>query len=130
MREVKGTALYEADRYETIRDLILDAAEKHAELDVAIFRRKPTLPEEHRTFSQFGKDVKALGTYIINSKYFGDKLGVVGENCYEWFVSYSAILGSGSIGIPLDRALPEASWSSSLREARLRSFSTSRSIMR
>ena len=107
MREVKGTALYEAERYETIRDLILDAAEKHAELDVAIFRRKPTLPEEHRTFSQFGKDVKALGTYIINSKYYGDKLGVVGENCYEWFVSYSAILGSGSIGIPLDRALPE-----------------------
>ena len=107
MREVKGTALYEAERYETIRDLILDAAEKHAELDVAIFRRKPTLPEEHRTFSQFGKDVKALGTYIINSKYYGDKLGVVGENCYEWFVSYSAILGSNSIGIPLDRALPE-----------------------
>ena len=52
MREIKGTALYEADRFETIRDLILAAGERHAELDVAIFRRKPTLPEEHRTFAQ------------------------------------------------------------------------------
>ncbi len=107
MREIKGTALYEADRFETIRDLILAAGERHAELDVAIFRRKPTLPEEHRTFAQFVSDVKALGTYIIDSQYFGDKLAVVGENCYEWFVSYSAILGSNSIGVPLDRALPE-----------------------
>ena len=107
MRQVKGTSLYEAERFDSIRDLVLSAAERHAELDVAIFRRKPTLPEEHRTYAQFGRDVKALGTYIINSDYFGKKLAVVGENCYEWFVSYSAILGSNSIGIPLDRALPE-----------------------
>ena len=107
MRQVKGTSLYEAERFDSIRDLVLSAAERHAELDVAIFRRKPTLPEEHRTYAQFGHDVRSLGTYIINSDYYGKRLAVVGENCYEWFVSYSAILGSNSIGIPLDRALPE-----------------------
>ncbi|MBO7450802.1 MAG: AMP-binding protein [Clostridiales bacterium] len=107
MREVNGTALYKAERFETIRDLIVKASEDHAELDVAIFRRKPTLPEEHRTYAQYGKAIRALSTYIINSKYKGDRLAVVGENCYEWFVSYSSILSSDSVGIPLDRALPE-----------------------
>lgn len=107
MREITGTALYKADRYETIRDLMMAACKNHAELDAAIFRRKPTLPEEHRTFAQLGAHIRALGTYIINSQYHKDKLAVVGENCYEWYVTYSAILGSNCTGVPLDRALPE-----------------------
>lgn len=107
MREITGSALYEATRYSTIRDLIMDTCTKHAELDATIFRRKPTLPEEHRTYAQLGSDVQALGTYIINSTYHGDKLAVVGENCYEWYVCNSAILGSDSVFVPLDRMLPE-----------------------
>ncbi|MCQ2467254.1 MAG: AMP-binding protein [Clostridia bacterium] len=108
MLEVTGRPLYEAKRYSTIRDLMMDTCSKHAELDATIFRRKPTLPEEHRTYAQLGSDIKALGTYIINSKFHGDKLAVVGENCYEWYVCNSAILGSDSVFVPLDRALPEA----------------------
>lgn len=107
MRQVTGSPLFKADKYETIRDLMMTTCKKHAELDAFIFRRKATLPEEHRTFDQFGKHIKYLGTCIKRSKYAGGHLAVVGENCYEWFVSYSAILGSNSVGIPLDRALPE-----------------------
>lgn len=108
MRVITGSPLYKANRYSTIRDLMMDTCEKHAELDATIFRRKPSLPEEHRTYAQLGSDIKALGTYIINSQFHGDKLAVVGENCYEWYVCNSAILGSDSVFVPLDRALPEA----------------------
>ena len=52
-------------------------------------------------------DIKGLATYILNSEYAGERLAVVGENAYEWFVSYNAILSSGAVGVPLDRALPE-----------------------
>ena len=107
MRTVTGTPLYKAERFNSIRDLMMDGCRKHSERDAFIFRRKPTLPEEHVTFAQFQSDIIGLGTYIVNSNYAGCHIAVVGENSYEWFVSYSAILGSDSIGVPLDRALPE-----------------------
>ncbi len=107
MHPVKGTAVYKAEKYDNIRDLILTSCDKNEALDAFIFRRNPKQSEIHRTYHEFGEDIKSLGTYIANSKYCGDKLAVVGENCYEWFVSYIAILSTDSVGVPLDRMLPE-----------------------
>lgn len=107
MYSVTGSPIFKAERYSDIRSLVSDAATKHAALDAFIFRRKPNLSEEHRSFAQFGDDVKFLGTYIANSDYVGSNLAVVGENSYEWLVCYAAVLGSSCVGVPLDRALPE-----------------------
>ncbi|SMC48309.1 long-chain acyl-CoA synthetase [Oscillospiraceae bacterium] len=107
MRTVTGTPIFKADKYENIRDLILTSCEKHANLDAFIFRRNPKLSEAHRTYHEFGEDIKSLCAYISKSPYLGDKLAVVGENCYEWFLSYISILSTDSIGVPLDRMLPE-----------------------
>ena len=107
MREVTGTAIYKAVYYENIRDLMMHACDKHAALDAFIFRRNPKESEVHRTFNEYAEDIKNLGTYILNSKYKGDRIAVVGANSYEWFVSYTAILSTDSVGVPLDRMLPE-----------------------
>lgn len=107
MRTVTGTPVYKADKYENLRDLILTSCDKHANLDAFIFRRNPKLSEVHRTYYEFGEDIKNLSTYILKSKYCFDKLAVVGENSYEWLVSYIAILSTDSIAVPLDRMLPE-----------------------
>lgn len=107
MREVTGTAIYKADYYENIRDLMMHACDTHAALDAFIFRRNPKESEIHRTFNEYGDDIRNLGTYILNSKYKGERIAVVGANSYEWFVSYTAILSTDSVGVPLDRMLPE-----------------------
>ncbi len=107
MRPVTGTPIFKAERYYNIRELMLTACDKHAESDAFIFRRNPKESESHRSFAEFGEDIRNLATYILNCKYAGDKLAVVGENCYEWYVSYISILSTDSIGVPLDRALPE-----------------------
>ena len=83
MRPVTGVPIYEADRYSNIRELVLTTCDKHAELDAFIFRRNPKESESHRSFAEFGEDIRNLTTYILNCKYAGDKLAVVGENCYE-----------------------------------------------
>ncbi|MBP5180258.1 MAG: AMP-binding protein [Clostridiales bacterium] len=107
MREVTGTAIYKAEYRENIRELTMHACEVHAALDAFIFRRNPKEAEIHRTFHEYGEDIKNLGTYILNSKFKGERIAVVGANSYEWFVSYNAILSTDSVGVPLDRMLPE-----------------------
>ena len=107
MNPVKGTAIYTAEKFTDIRDLVVKTCARFPELDAFIFRRSPKLSEVHRTYFEYGNDITGLATYILNSDYSGERLAVVGENAYEWFVSYNAILSSNSVGVPLDRALPE-----------------------
>ena len=107
MDPVQGTPVYTAEKFTDLRDLVVRTCEKYSELDAFIFRRSPKLSEIHRSFFEYGKDIKGLATYLLNSKYAGQRLAVVGENAYEWFVSYNAILSSACVGVPLDRALPE-----------------------
>ena len=107
MNPVQGTPIFTAEKFADLRDLVVRTCDKYSELDAFIFRRSPKLSEVHRTFYEYGRDIKGLATYILNSDYAGGRLAVVGENAYEWFVSYNAILSSGAVGVPLDRALPE-----------------------
>ena len=107
MNPVQGTPVYTAEKYTDLRELMVRTCEKYSELDAFIFRRSPKLSEIHRSFFEFGNDIKGLATYLLNSEYAGQRLAVVGENAYEWFVSYNATLSSGCVGVPLDRALPE-----------------------
>lgn len=57
------------------------------------------------TFSAFKKDVEALGSYLMNKGYFGKKVALVGENSYEWIVTYFAVANSGNIILPIDKEL-------------------------
>ena len=107
MNPVKGTPIFTAERAENLHELMMKTCDRFAESDAFIFRRSPKQSEVHRTFYDFGEDIRNLGTYLLNSPYKMDRMAVVGENAYEWFVSYNAILSSGGIGVPLDRALPE-----------------------
>ena len=107
MNPVQGTPVYTAEKFTDLRELVVRTCSKYSELDAFIFRRSPKLSEIHRSFYEYGNDIKGLATYILNSTYAGQRLAVVGENAYEWFVSYNAILSSSAVGVPLDRLLPE-----------------------
>lgn len=107
MTPVTGIAIFEAEKFTDIKDLVIKTCDKFPESDAFIFRRSPKQSEVHRTFYEYGQDIKGLATYILNSDYAGGRLAVVGENAYEWFVSYNAILSSSAVGVPLDRMLPE-----------------------
>ena len=104
---VVGKPLHEGVRYETMRDLVFGVREQFATRDAFIFRRKPTEAEIHKTYMDFTTDIEYLAEAISLNGFQGGHLGVVGENAYEWMVSYTAILSSGSVGLPLDRLLPE-----------------------
>ncbi|MBR4431447.1 MAG: AMP-binding protein [Clostridiales bacterium] len=120
MNPVQGTPVFTAEKFTDLRDLIVRTCSKYSELDAFIFRRSPKLSEVHRSFYEYGRDIKGLATYILNSKFAGDRIAVVGENAYEWFVSYNAILSSSSVGVPLDRALPEEELIQLLQRSRSR----------
>ena len=66
--------------------------------------KKPYLPI---TFNQYGKDVKALGSYLMQTDVPIKRVAILGETRYEWYVSYMATVCGYGVVVPLDKELPD-----------------------
>lgn len=58
-----------------------------------------------KTYREFRNDINALGTYFWYNGLKKARIAVIGENTYEWILTYYAtVIGSGVI-VPVDRDL-------------------------
>ena len=51
--------------------------------------------------------IDALGTALINLGLKDKRIGVIGENRFEWEIAYLSIVCGTGIVVPLDKSLPE-----------------------
>jgi long-chain acyl-CoA synthetase len=58
------------------------------------------------TYKDFKNEVDALGTALIDMGLKDKFIAVIGENRYEWCLSYLAVVNGTGIVVPLDRELP------------------------
>lgn len=57
------------------------------------------------SYNQAMDDINGLGTALMKHGQTGKRIGVIGENCYQWAVSYlAAVCGTGVV-VPLDKEL-------------------------
>ena len=57
------------------------------------------------TYGQFGDDVCALANALIDIGAQGRRIALVGENSYEWVLSYFAVVNINATIVPLDKEL-------------------------
>ena len=60
-----------------------------------------------KTYKQVGEDIKAFSTELLDKGLKEKKIVLIGNNRYEWCVSYLAITCGGMVVVPMDKALPE-----------------------
>lgn len=59
------------------------------------------------TYEELGEIVNSLGTSLIDMGLKNKRIAIIGENCFEWEISYLAITCGTGIAVPLDKMLPE-----------------------
>ncbi|WP_282433753.1 AMP-dependent synthetase/ligase [Desulfosporosinus hippei] len=69
------------------------------------FRYKEKGLEIKRTYQDLYDDVQFLGISLLNLGVKNLKVAVIGENIYEWIVTYLATVNSGNVIVPLDKEL-------------------------
>ena len=109
MQKKRRTKNYESTSYETVKDIFIRSIKEYADRTFILekFNLKENFSE--RTYEKFGRDVKGLGTAIAKKLNLKDeKIIIIGENTYHWYVSYMAILCGEGIAVPIDKELPEA----------------------
>ena len=99
--------IYKVEKYRDIKDMINKTGEKYADRPAYLFRTEEPGKLREITHREFREQIKQLGTKLINMGLKDKRIAVIGENCYEWAVSYLSIVTGTGIVVPLDKALPE-----------------------
>ncbi|MCQ2553446.1 MAG: AMP-binding protein [Clostridia bacterium] len=90
-----------------IKDMITSSATIYAN-NVAFKQRfKKGEPFTDITYKEAMEDINGLGTALINMGLKDKRIAVIGENCYQWAVSYLATICGTGVVVPLDKELAE-----------------------
>ena len=107
-KESKGkNKYYEQSHYKTIKEVFIRSREKYADKVFILEKFNPKEAFTEITYKQFTDDVIALGTALTNKYNLKDeRVVILGENTYDWYVSYMAMLCGVGIAVPTDKELP------------------------
>ena len=99
--------LYQYDDFKNLKEMLLNSKEKYGEYPA--FKFKTEVPGKLRTesYSEFVDKVEALGTALISVGLNGKRIAVIGDNRYEWALSYLSVVCGVGVIVPLDKSLPE-----------------------
>lgn len=73
--------------------------------------------EINKSYKTFFEDVAALCCYFIQSGFKRTHIALLGENSYEWIVSYFAVVNSNNVVVPLDKEMSVAELSSIVKKS-------------
>ena len=55
------------------------------------------------SYTQLNNDINAFGTYLFSTGYKNANIAILGENSYEWIVSYFAVVNGNNVVVPIDK---------------------------
>ncbi len=89
-----------------LRDLVDYSAQTYGDQAAYLYKEKVGGEYIPISFRQFRSDVYALGSALLDAGYRGKHIAVIGENRYEWIVTYFAVATGLGVIVPLDKELP------------------------
>lgn len=97
--------LHEVRNLSSIKELLTQSAEIFSDSPAYLVKNKRGGEYVSVTYMQLKKDVDALGTKLLEMGLQGEKIAILGNNCYQWIVAYLAVVGGVGVAVPLDREL-------------------------
>lgn len=89
---------------ESIRAVLKESAEKYGDKIVYKYFTAPNEVSE-MSYRQLYSTYKRVGSAICSLGLNGKKIAIIGDNSPMWMISLMAVIGSGSVAVPLDKDL-------------------------
>lgn len=91
-----------------LKDVILKKCKEYHDKIAFLEKDKKTNKFKEITYGKLRDDVINLSTALsIKYNLLNEKIAVIGENSYNWYMSYMAVSTGTGIVVPLDKELPE-----------------------
>lgn len=106
MKDINGIQWYtDVREIKNIKQLLNESCELYADRP-AFWIKKFKGDEYHPiTYNMLKHDVEAIGTKMLDMGLSGRRIAVMGQGCYEWFVTYLAVVNGVGVVVPVDKEL-------------------------
>ncbi|MBQ8044285.1 MAG: AMP-binding protein [Clostridia bacterium] len=106
-----------------IRDSF-DLTTKELPEKVGFLEKRPGKKEFREiTYKEFRQDVTSIGAALIKKLGLqGERIAVIGENSYEWAVSYYSVVCGAGLVVPLDKELPASEIANLVKRSRAKAI--------
>ncbi len=108
MRNDKKAPFYEVREIKDLKDMLESSCKLFGDNIAFLQKDKPGGTYKEIKYSEYKNDVDSLGTALIALGLKDKNVAIIGENRYEWAVSYLAVVNGTGTVVPLDKELPEA----------------------
>lgn len=103
---MKNIPLYDVRSIRDLKDMLTSSTVLYGDRTAFHVKKTEGGPYLPITYRQFKADVDAFGTALMSSGLSGGRVAIVGENRYEWAVSYLATVNGTGTVVPLDKEIP------------------------
>lgn len=104
----KNKKLYPGTNYSTVKEIFNESTRKYRDKEFVLEVFNKRKGYEEVTYGKFRRDVLNFGTGLTKVLGLeGERIVIIGETTYEWYVSYMAMLLGVGIAVPVDKELPE-----------------------
>jgi len=94
---------HEAGNYDNIPHYLQYITDKHG--SKVAFKFTVNKKDVEKTYQAFDEDITNLAKSIMQMKYNNEKISILGENSYDWVITYMAIASSNNTVVPIDKDL-------------------------
>lgn len=104
---MSSNPLYRAElrKVSDMKDMVRQSIELFGDRDAFLVKGSGSSYKSIK-YSELGRDIDSLGTALINLGLKDSFIAIIGENRYEWCVSYLSVSGGVGVVVPLDKELP------------------------
>lgn len=96
---------YKVREFNDLKELMRQTKELHGERNAFEIKKRGKSGMQYITYNEYCDEIDALGTALISMGYKGKHLAICSDNCYEWCLSYMAIVNGVGVVVPIDKEL-------------------------
>lgn len=95
---------YKVRTFSTLREMMDMSVELYSER-YAFEVKKDNGEHYFITYKDYRNEINALGSSLCEMGFLGERIAICAENCYEWCLSYMAVICGGGVVVPTDKEL-------------------------
>lgn len=102
----KKIQFYQTRFISSLKDMLESSCNLYGSKTACLVKKGKGEPYTEISFRELKRDVDALGSSLMELGLQGSNIAIIGENSYEWLVSYLAVINGVGVVVPLDKELP------------------------
>jgi long-chain acyl-CoA synthetase len=114
--------LYAHRELSDLLDLVNSSAALFGDSDAFLVKDSPGGAYRPISYGRMKSDIDSLGAALSRRGLLGAKIALIGENRYEWVVSYFAVTNGAGVIVPFDRELCAEELADFLRRAEVKAI--------